>query len=92
MGELQITGLKYNLSSVAIGGPVEDLLNLNSTDSHPAVSAVSMLGRLDLNVQGPRLNTTKSEKTSVLYGKDNRLRLDVGPTMPLLEVRQFGAI
>ena len=65
---------------------MEDLCNL-AAESHPAVSAVSMLGRLDLNVRGPRLNNTKIEKTSVVYGKDNRLTLDVGPTMPLLEVR-----
>ena len=85
MGELHVTGLKYNLSSMAINGPVEDLFNL-SNEPHSAVSTVSMLGRLDLSVRGPRLNSTKSEKTSVVYGTDNRLTLDVGPIMPLLEV------
>lgn len=60
--------------------------SFNTTEAHPAVSAVSMLGRLDLNVLGPRLNHTKEEKTSVIHGQDHRLNMVVVPAMPLLEV------
>ncbi|XP_031564684.1 trafficking protein particle complex subunit 8-like [Actinia tenebrosa] len=84
-GTLHIKGVKYSLSSIAIGGPVED--SFNTTEAHPAVSAVSMLGRLDLNVLGPRLNHTKAEKTSIIHGQDHRLNMVVVPAMPLLEVR-----
>lgn len=70
---------------MAINGPIEEKF---STPSFPnsAMSAVSILGRLELVVKGPRLNNSKAEKTSVIYGKDNRLNLDVVPAMPLLEV------
>lgn len=84
IGELHIKGVKYNLSSIAIGGPLED--SLNTRETHPAVTAVSMLGKLDLTITGPRLNHTKAEKTSVIHGQDNRLNLLVAPPMPLLEV------
>lgn len=87
IGELSIKGIKYNLSSIAIGGPVED--SLNTREAHPAVSAVSMLGKLDLNILGPRLNHTKAEKTSIIHGQDHRLNLLVAPPMSLLEVRQI---
>ena len=85
MGELRVTGVRYSLSSLAIGGPVEDSYNIPA-EPHPAVSAVSMLGRLDLAVQGPRMNSNKAEKTSIVYGPDQRLNLVVVHPMPLLEV------
>lgn len=84
-GQLCITGVKYSLSSVAINGPIEEKFSVPSVPNS-AMTAVSILGRLDLLVKGPRLNNTKAEKTSVIYGKDNRLNLDVVPAMPLLEV------
>ncbi|XP_048577205.1 trafficking protein particle complex subunit 8 isoform X2 [Nematostella vectensis] len=85
-GQLSITGLRYSLSSVAIGAPVDEDLGPGS-EPNAAVSAVSMLGRLDLRVRGSRLNQTKIEKTSILYGEDNRLNLQVVPAMPRLQVR-----
>ena len=88
-GQLRILGLKYNLSSVAISGPVDDGFS-TPAESHPAVSAVSIQGRLDLQLKGPRLNSTKVEKTSVVYGQDNRLNLVVVPAMPLLKVGRQG--
>lgn len=70
---------------MAINGPIEEKFSIPSVPNS-AMVAVSMLGRLDLDVKGPRLNSTKTEKTSVVYGQDNRLNLEVIPAMPLLEV------
>lgn len=81
-GQLHITAIKYSLTSAAINGPVDE----KSSNPADAESAVSMLGRLDLALKGPRLNNTKAERTSVVHGLDNRLNLDVVPPMPLLEV------
>ena len=84
-GRLDITGIKYSLSSVAINGPVEEKFS-TSTASNSAMAAVSILGKNDLTVKGQRMNNTKAEKTSVTYGKDYRLNLEVVSAMPLLEV------
>lgn len=84
-GQLHITGIKYSLTSVAINGPVDEKFNIPA-GVPSAMTAVSMLGRLDLMLKGPRLNNTKAEKTSVMHGPDNRLKLDVVPPMPLLKV------
>ncbi|XP_015778661.1 PREDICTED: trafficking protein particle complex subunit 8-like [Acropora digitifera] len=88
-GQLCITGVKYRLSSVAINGPIEEKFSTPPL-TNSAMSAVSILGRLELEVKGPRLNNTKAEKTSVIHGNDNRLKLDVVPAMPLLEVSFSG--
>lgn len=50
---------------------------------------MSVRGRQDLEIQGPRLNNTKEEKTSVKYGPDRRLDPVVTEEMPLLEVSHF---
>lgn len=50
------------------------------------MAAVSILGKNDLVVKGQRMNNTKAEKTSVIYGKDYRLNLEVVSAMPLLKV------
>jgi len=73
---------------VAINGPVDGKFSL-PTGAASAMASVSMLGRLDLVLKGPRLNNTKAEKTSVVHGLDNRLNLDVVAPMPLLEVMSF---
>lgn len=88
-GQLHITAIKYSLTSVAINGPVDEKFSVPA-GAASAMTAVSMLGRLDLVLKGPRLNNTKAEKTSVVHGLDNRLNLDVVAPMPLLEVRFCG--
>ncbi|XP_072113969.1 trafficking protein particle complex subunit 8 isoform X1 [Mobula birostris] len=47
---------------------------------------LSVRGRQNLEIQGPRLNNTKEEKTSVKYGSDRRLDPIITEAMPLLEV------
>ena len=82
-----ITGIKFSLSSVTLSGPVDYIDTKSSTTvHHPAVSAVSLLGRLDIGIRGPRLNSNKVERTSVMYGEDNRLNITVVKPMPRLEV------
>ena len=68
---------------------MEDSYNI-PPEPHAALTAASILGRLDLAIRGPRLNTTKAEKMGVVYGQDLRLDLLVVPPMPLLEVSRTG--
>uniref|UniRef100_A0A673VY13 Trafficking protein particle complex subunit 8 n=1 Tax=Salmo trutta TaxID=8032 RepID=A0A673VY13_SALTR len=74
-GQLNILGLVYNLASTSSTGDT----TINSTGT-------SVRGRQDLEIQGPRLNQTKEEKTSVSHGPDRRLDPTITPPMPLLEV------
>lgn len=52
-------------------------------------NGLSVRGRQDLEIQGPRLNNTKEEKTSIKYGPDRRLDPIITEEMPLLEVYGF---
>ncbi|KAF5900443.1 trafficking protein particle complex subunit 8 isoform X1, partial [Clarias magur] len=74
-GELHVLGVVYNLST-------------GEEDSMPGEASRLMCvrGRQDLEIQGPRLNLTKEEKTSVQHGSDRRLEPIITPPMPLLEV------
>ncbi|KAI4892506.1 hypothetical protein NFI96_018306 [Prochilodus magdalenae] len=74
-GELHVLGVVYNL-----GTSEED--NSISEDSQ----LMRVRGQQNLEIQGPRLNVTKEEKTSVKHGPDRRLDPIITPPMPLLEV------
>lgn len=50
------------------------------------VSSIHVRGKQRLEVQGPRLNSTKEEKVNKVYGPDRRLDLVIKPQMPLLQV------
>uniref|UniRef100_A0A8C7MPC9 Trafficking protein particle complex subunit 8 n=1 Tax=Oncorhynchus kisutch TaxID=8019 RepID=A0A8C7MPC9_ONCKI len=75
-GQLTILGLVYNLASTPSTGDS----TINTT------AGTSVRGRQDLEIQGPRLNQSKEEKTSVSHGPDRRLDPTITPPMPLLEV------
>ncbi|KPP60737.1 hypothetical protein Z043_121236, partial [Scleropages formosus] len=79
-GELHIRGVVYNLG--AAPSPGDD-----GTKVEGSVFSDGMFvrGRQDLEIQGPRLNSTKEEKTSVRHGPDRRLDPIITPPMPLLE-------
>lgn len=49
-------------------------------------STIFVRGRVNLDVQGPRLNVSKAEKASKMYGPDRRLDIVIAPEMPRLEV------
>lgn len=74
-GELRVLGVVYNLGT-------------RDDDSSTSEGSQLMFvrGRQDLEIQGPRLNMTKEEKTSVRHGPDRRLDPIITPPMPLLEV------
>lgn len=55
-------------------------------------NGLSVRGRQDLEIQGPRLNNTKEEKTSIKYGPDRRLDPIITEEMPLLEVCSYFSI
>uniref|UniRef100_A0AAR2INL4 Trafficking protein particle complex 8 n=1 Tax=Pygocentrus nattereri TaxID=42514 RepID=A0AAR2INL4_PYGNA len=77
-GELHVLGIVYNL-----GTREED----NSASEGITQKLLMFVrGRQDLEIQGPRLNVTKEEKTSVRHGPDRRLDPIITPPMPLLEV------
>ncbi len=104
-GELHVLGITYNLSAQSTAGanqiPAKDVGNKEVPDSPKVIlkrptsfasSVVSVQGRQDLDIQGPRLNSTKQERCSVVYGPDRRLDLVVAPPMPLLEVCLFSSL
>ncbi|KAM9435853.1 trafficking protein particle complex subunit 8 isoform 3-T3 [Clarias gariepinus] len=75
-GELHVLGVVYNLSTG------ED----DNIPGEAASRSMCVRGRQDLEIQGPRLNMTKEEKTSVRHGSDRRLEPIITSPMPLLEV------
>nr|XP_060631207.1 trafficking protein particle complex subunit 8 isoform X4 [Anolis sagrei ordinatus] len=86
-GELHILGVAYNLGTVQ-GTTVLDGIDASvglQTGKYLS-NGMSVRGRQDLEIQGPRLNNTKEEKTSIKYGPDRRLDPIITEEMPLLEV------
>ncbi|XP_023569888.1 trafficking protein particle complex subunit 8 isoform X3 [Octodon degus] len=86
IGELHVLGVVYNL------GTVQGSLTMDGIGALPGCHAgkhslsMSVRGRQDLEIQGPRLNNTKEEKMSITYGPDRRLDPIITEEMPLLEV------
>lgn len=76
-GELHVLGVVYNLGTGEVG---------NGEAGSLASDVMCVRGQQNLEIQGPRLNVTKEEKTSVSYGPDRRLDPIITPAMPLLEV------
>lgn len=75
-GELHVLGVVYNLGTGEVG----------NSEGSLASDVMCVRGQQNLEIQGPRLNVTKEEKTSVKYGPDRRLDPIITPAMPLLEV------
>ncbi|XP_051501552.1 trafficking protein particle complex subunit 8-like isoform X2 [Myxocyprinus asiaticus] len=75
-GELHVLGVVYNLGTGDVG----------NSEGSLASDLMCVHGQQNLEIQGPRLNMTKEEKTSIRYGPDRRLDPIVTPPMPLLEV------
>uniref|UniRef100_A0A8C8K6D5 Trafficking protein particle complex 8 n=1 Tax=Oncorhynchus tshawytscha TaxID=74940 RepID=A0A8C8K6D5_ONCTS len=84
-GQLNILGLVYNLASTSSTGDTINSTAASQTEGNIHMGT-SVRGRQDLEIQGPRLNQTKEEKTSVSHGPDRRLDPTITPPMPLLEV------
>ncbi|KAM4028317.1 trafficking protein particle complex subunit 8 isoform 2-T2 [Anomaloglossus baeobatrachus] len=86
-GELHILGIVYNLSTIQGASSLDGVTPPNNVPTGKFISnGMSVRGRQDLEIQGPRLNGSKEEKTSIQYGPDRRLDPVIAPQMPLLEV------
>ncbi|XP_038622420.1 trafficking protein particle complex subunit 8 isoform X2 [Tachyglossus aculeatus] len=86
-GELHILGVVYNLGTIQGSMALDGIGSVPGCQSGKhASNAMSVRGRQDLEIQGPRLNNTKEEKTSIKYGPDRRLDPIITEEMPLLEV------
>uniref|UniRef100_A0A9J7ZGF4 Trafficking protein particle complex subunit 8 n=1 Tax=Cyprinus carpio carpio TaxID=630221 RepID=A0A9J7ZGF4_CYPCA len=83
-GELHVLGVVYNLGTGEVGD--SEGMWLVCVAGSLAEDLMCVRGQQNLEIQGPRLNMTKEEKTSVRYGPDHRLDPIITPPMPLLEV------
>uniref|UniRef100_G1PRH5 Trafficking protein particle complex subunit 8 n=1 Tax=Myotis lucifugus TaxID=59463 RepID=G1PRH5_MYOLU len=86
IGELHILGVVYNLGTIQGSTTVDGIGALPGCHTGKQSLSMSVRGRQDLEIQGPRLNSTKEEKTSITYGPDRRLDPIIVEEMPLLEV------
>uniref|UniRef100_A0ABI7XT42 Trafficking protein particle complex 8 n=1 Tax=Felis catus TaxID=9685 RepID=A0ABI7XT42_FELCA len=86
IGELHILGVVYNLGTIQGCMTVDGIGSLPGCHTGKHSLSMSVRGRQDLEIQGPRLNNTKEEKTSIKYGPDRRLDPIITEEMPLLEV------
>ncbi|XP_045019974.1 trafficking protein particle complex subunit 8 isoform X2 [Bubalus bubalis] len=86
IGELHILGVVYNLGTIQGSVAVDGIGALPGCHTGKHSLSMSVRGRQDLEIQGPRLNNTKEEKTSIKYGPDRRLDPIITEEMPLLEV------
>ena len=82
-----MTGVKYVLSSISVINAVDDegKIDLNGVQDSTLLT-FGVKGQQMLEVKGPRLNSTKKEKTSVTYGNDYRLNPRILPSVPKLQV------
>eukprot|EP00795_Rhopilema_esculentum_P001366 gene1366-15771_t len=85
-GSLKVTGVKYVLSSISVINAVDDegKIDLNGVQDSTLLT-FGVKGQQMLEVKGPRLNSTKKEKTSVTYGNDYRLNPRILPSVPKLQ-------
>ena len=79
-GELHIHSLAFRLGSAA-----NSLLPASVSDES-GTSQTNIAGFVTLEVQGPRLNNTKAERTGLFYAADRRLSPLVTDPLPKLEV------
>ncbi|XP_005372804.1 PREDICTED: trafficking protein particle complex subunit 8 isoform X2 [Chinchilla lanigera] len=86
IGELHILGVVYNLGTIQGSLTMDGIGALPGCHTGKHSLSMSVRGRQDLEIQGPRLNNTKEEKTSITYGPDRRLDPIITEEMPLLEV------
>uniref|UniRef100_G1LTS3 Trafficking protein particle complex subunit 8 n=1 Tax=Ailuropoda melanoleuca TaxID=9646 RepID=G1LTS3_AILME len=86
IGELHILGVVYNLGTIQGCMTIDGIGALPGCHTGKHSLSMSVRGRQDLEIQGPRLNNTKEEKTSIKYGPDRRLDPIITEEMPLLEV------
>lgn len=81
-GEIHVLGISYTLTMVHITTD-PDVSNIVA----PSVAnGISINGVQMFSIRGPRLNKSKKEQCSRIYGPDRRLEIKVIGNMPLLQV------
>ena len=96
-GALSVVGISYSLGSTSqsqIAAAVAATAGAHlappgspNSASKRGYASIAIKGTQPLACRGPRLNTTKMEKTSVIYGVDKRLTLDVVQKQPCLSIK-----
>eukprot|EP00117_Sycon_ciliatum_P046803 scpid5573/ scgid3607/ Trafficking protein particle complex subunit 8; Protein TRS85 homolog len=81
-GKLHILGVVYNI--VETTPPKEGGRARSGTQRESLASGLRF--RQEIEPRGHRLNLTKDQRCSVMYGPDRRLQLAVYPPMPLLKI------
>ena len=76
---------RSNLLSMSVNSR-ESLYQVTQGAGVQAILTEGVQGVVNVEVKGPRLNETKVERASVVYGKDYRLHWRVTPPMPKLLV------
>ena len=76
---------RANLLSMSVNSR-ESLYQVTQGAGVQAILTEGVQGVVNVEVKGPRLNETKVERASVVYGKDYRLHWKVTPPMPKLLV------
>lgn len=74
-------GSRTNLPSLTVSSR-DSLYQKHQGTGIQGILAEGVQGRVEISIQGPRLNSTKEEKASVKYGHDYRLRWIVTSPMP----------
>ena len=85
------SSLRATLPSLAISSR-DALYQRHQGNDVQASLSEGVQGRLEFRVRGPRLNSTKEEKSGIVYKEDYRLRWTVTPPMPKIVVRDEGCV
>ncbi len=73
------------LSSISVQPQLSSLFSVGVSE----VMATGLQGKVDVCIQGQRLNQTKEERAGVVYGADHRLSWTVAAPMPKIVVSQL---
>lgn len=71
---------------VTLGSNCTHCVGSSVAAGQQTLNLITVRGRQDLKIQGPRLNLTKEDKMQVRHSTDRRLDPIITPPMPLMEV------
>lgn len=84
VGELIVTGIAYNL----LAHKSQDS-DPNSEQHQDSTNILSLHGKQEFDMRGPRLNKSATQRSSKVYADDNRLKINVLSSMAKLQVLWF---
>ncbi|XP_077463762.1 trafficking protein particle complex subunit 8-like [Stigmatopora argus] len=85
-GRLRVTGVAYDLAAAPWWPEAPTTTTAAEEEGPQKAESVTVSGKQDLKIRGPRLNRSKEDKMLVRYGADRRLEPLVLPPAPLLEL------